>query len=426
MSQMHIGICGPVAAKDIACLMGMDANELPKGYEGAPLLVTLIAGMLSAGHRVSVFTLSNDLKFSAGAVRVQSKVNSQLDLTFCPLRPRAWQFCEGRPGRILDLYKHERSALIRAIQEVSPQVIHAHWAYEFAWAALDSSVPTVVTCHDSPLRVACMNTWAKPTISLYRWLRVLMARQVFRRAKHVTAVSPYMQQVLASITSQPVAVVPNPVDSRLIERGRDRQLGPRVKVAMISNGWDHIKNAKPALLAFARMRSLNPSLELHLFGHDFQADGPAESWCRSHGEIAPALASIQFHGPVSHAALMNELDGMDLLLHPSLEESFGMVLVEAMALGIPVVAGAHSGAVPWVVQDERCLCDARDAYAIAQTAHALLVPTTYAELSSSLRAMVSERFALGAVREQYLKAFIRAQSLVSGGSDGHVQAGVSE
>jgi glycosyltransferase involved in cell wall biosynthesis len=38
-----------------------------------------------------------------------------------------------------------------------------------------------------------------------------------------------------------------------------------------------------------------------------------------------------------------------LLVHPSLEESFGNTLVEAMAQWTPVVGGEASGAVPWVL-----------------------------------------------------------------------------
>ena len=43
------------------------------------------------------------------------------------------------------------------------------------------------------------------------------------------------------------------------------------------------------------------------------------------------------------------LDLSDILVHPALEESFGMTLVEAMARKVPVIAGQSSGAVPWVL-----------------------------------------------------------------------------
>ena len=50
----------------------------------------------------------------------------------------------------------------------------------------------------------------------------------------------------------------------------------------------------------------------------------------------------------------SEIDRMlreeaDLFVSPSLEESFGMVFVEAMRFGVPCIGGEKSGAVPWVL-----------------------------------------------------------------------------
>ncbi|MEO3712129.1 glycosyltransferase family 4 protein [Roseateles flavus] len=409
MSPLHVGVCGPVAGQDIAALMGMEPQALPRGYEGAPLLVTLIEGLLARGHRVSVFTLSNDLSFAAGAVKVASRLHPGLALHFCPLRRHAWRPCEGRPGRILDLYRHERRALVEAMRQAAPAVIHAHWAYEFAWAALDTGIPTVVTCHDSPLLVARMNVLAKPTISLYRGLRVLMAWQVLRRARWVTAVSPYLAAALEGMSPRPLQVIPNPVDGRSLVLGRDRQLGQELRIALVSNGFDRRKNPKKALLAFARLWTSRPQARLHLFGRGFEADGEAAAWCRSRRDLADCLPAMSFHGPLGHAELLERLAACDLLIHPALEETFGMVLAEAMALGLPVVAGRHSGAVPWVVGEDACLCDVRDPGAIASAALEVLVPERYAALSMQLRRTVRERFGLDAVISSYGQVYHAAR-----------------
>lgn len=404
----HVALCGPVASRDLLPLLGRPAAGLPSGYEGAPLLVTLIQTLLEQGHRVTVVTLSRDLPIDRPPVRVASVRHAALQLVFCPLRARAWQPVQGHRGRILDFYRVERDAMAVALREAGPDVVHAHWLYEFAWAALDSGLPTVVTSHDSPWKVARLHARAKPTISLYRALRVLMARQVLRRASHLTAVSPYMRdEILRRVPGQ-VRVVPNPVDGYSLSLGTDRRLGDRLHLAMVCNGWSDLKNAPGGLRAFARLLAHRPEVRLHLFGQDFEPQGLAWHWCRAQPDLQGCFEASTFHGPMTHRDVLDALSRCDLLLHPSREETFGLVLAEAMALGLPVVAGAGSGAVPWVVDDPRCLCDIEDPTAIARTALALLQPAVYAEVSARLRASVRQRFSREGVVQQYLQAYREA------------------
>jgi glycosyltransferase involved in cell wall biosynthesis len=57
-----------------------------------------------------------------------------------------------------------------------------------------------------------------------------------------------------------------------------------------------------------------------------------------------------------------------ILVHPALEEAQPMALIEAMALGIPVIAGHRSGGVPWTLDDGRAgvFVDVTDPEQIAQ------------------------------------------------------------
>jgi glycosyltransferase involved in cell wall biosynthesis len=86
-------------------------------------------------------------------------------------------------------------------------------------------------------------------------------------------------------------------------------------------------------------------VELVLAGPDFRQDGPAETWARERG-----LASgIVFAGPLSTEEVLAAMDQADIFVAPSLEESFGMTVLEAMARALPIVAGRSSGAVPWLL-----------------------------------------------------------------------------
>lgn len=396
---MHIAIVGPIATADIAHLLHEGGASLPIGYPGAPLLVTLISELLSRGHHVSAFTLSNDISLNQQEPTVAKGTN--FILSFSPMRPHAWR-CNGlRLGRILDLFAFEVAHLQRAIAQASPDLVHAHWTYEFALAALQTGLPHLVTCHDSPYKIAKFYGKGKPSRSLYRWVRVLMARKVLRKASYVTAVSSYIKDEVQSMTSVPVMVIPNPVDSFSISLGRVRNSPYSLSFAMVCNGWQILKNPQPAMKAFAEFKQCHPDAVLHLYGQDFGVGQMAESWSKQQG----IAAGMMFHGVMPHKQLMEAISTADLLLHSSLEESFGLSIAEAMGMGLPVVAGDSSGAVPWVVGGGGILCDVRQENAIKEAIENILIPTNYSRYSSAARERVESLFTASAVTDAYFETY---------------------
>jgi L-malate glycosyltransferase len=395
---MKIAIVGPIATADISHLIQADVSGLPKGYEGAPLLATLITELLRQGHIVSAFTLTNDIPLGGGVVVARG--NNFL-LSYCPMRPRAWWFNGLHLGRILDLFGFERGQLRRAILQATPDVVHAHWSYEFALAALQTGLPHVVTCHDSPYKVARFYSTAKPTQSLYRWLRAFMARKVLRQAKCVTAVSPYIQDEVQSMIRVPISVVPNPVDIFALDLYKSRTAPSSPRFAMVCNGWQTLKNPQSAMQAFAKFRTAHPDVEFHLYGHDFGVGQAAENWANQQG----IAAGMVFHGAIPHKQLLGALANADLLLHPSLEESFGMSVAEAMAMGLPIVAGESSGAVPWVVGGGGVLCDVHQEQSIYDAIEHVLIPENYERYSLTARTRVESIFTVSTVAAAYLSAY---------------------
>jgi L-malate glycosyltransferase len=358
---LHIGVAGPIATADIAHLLDDPSTRFPRGYEGAPTMATLIGELLRRGHQVSAFTLSADLPLDAGATVVAS--GPGLELYWCPMRPRAWPFNGRRLGRIVDLYAFERRGLERAMVEARPDLVHAHWAYEFAWAALRSGINTVVTCHDSPFAIARFQRDFRH--GAYRWLRAGMAWHVLRHARSVTTVSPYMADQIQPLCRAGVRVVPNPIPYVVVKRA---PRAGRRHVFMVANGWSVLKNGKAALSAFALLAARLPGVELSAFGHGYGEGEPAQAWWRQAG----LSGDVHFHGFVSHERLQTEWVNADVFMHASLEEAFGAGVAEAMAAGVPVVAGANSGAVPWVVGEAGCLVDVRQPEKIADALHYVL------------------------------------------------------
>ena len=394
---LHIGIAGPIATRDVAHLLDAPVAALPEGCDGAPLLVTLIGELLRRGHRVSAFTLSNGMPLRAGASLVAR--GPRLEIHYAPNRPRAWPPNGWRPGRIVDLYAFERQGLLRSMRSARPDVIHAHWSYEFAWASLRSGLPHVVTCHDSPLRVARFER--DFTHGAYRWLRAGIAWHVLREARRVTTVSPYMVGEVQPLCRVPVSIVPNPIAERAATRRRAASANG-MKLVMVSNGWGPRKNGAAGLRAFALLARKLPGVELHLYGHDGEPGGAAQRWWQQEG----LSGGVVFHGAVSHDEVLDAMASSDLLLHPAIEESFGAVLGEAMAMGLPLVAGERCGAVPWVVGDAGRLVDVTRPECIAEAIESLLTDTaTMTEMGRRGRDRVQACFSPAAVATLYEREY---------------------
>lgn len=383
---MHIAIAGPVATAQLAHLLHLPpGNTPPAGMGGVPVN-NLILELHRRGHRVSVFSHAKEVPAGKSVVLEGDRIT----VHYGHYRPRAWQ-------RMADFYGAERRFIADAIRAARPDVVHAHWQYEWGWGALDSGVPTLLTCHDSPVDV-----WMAVR-DLYRTFRLAVAAQVLRRATHLTTVSPYVAERLRWFTKRPIAVIPNMIPSAIFARFRSCAMGASPSIAMINNAFDRRKNVQTALLAFRRLLWQHPNATLHLYGTDFGPGEVANQWATRHG----CARQVSFHGPLPFDSLTDALAQHDVFLHTSLEESFGMVLVEASAMGLPVVAGQHSGGVPWVLPNGAgLLTDVRSPEAVAATLDRLLTdPALAYRLRDQARQNALTRFSSEVVINQYLKSY---------------------
>ncbi len=82
-------------------------------------------------------------------------------------------------------------------------------------------------------------------------------------------------------------------------------------------------------------------------------------------EASPRRADIQVAGYVSHAVLRSLYARARVFAFPSLDEGFGMPVLEAMAWGVPVITSNHS-ALPEVAGDAALLVDPHDTGSIRE------------------------------------------------------------
>ena len=85
-----------------------------------------------------------------------------------------------------------------------------------------------------------------------------------------------------------------------------------------------------------------------------------------------------------------------------------MVIAESMAMGLPVVAGESSGAVPWVVGEHGGLCDVRNPGTIMRALVETLEPDQYAQLSREAITSTQARFSTAHVVDQFYSLYEQA------------------
>jgi len=179
-----------------------------------------------------------------------------------------------------------------------------------------------------------------------------MSRWVYRRAKHVVAVSSPIRRLLLEeygVLPQRAILVPNAVTpSSDITPGESPSLPDEWRERPLVGVVAQLKPKKGLstfLEAAARVSPLLPNLRFLVVG-----DGPLREELETLAEHLDLDRHVRFLGFRSDARALVEL--LDVLVVPSLSEGTPLVVLEAMAAGIPVVASAVGG-IPDQIRHER-------------------------------------------------------------------------
>ena len=261
-------------------------------------------------------------------------------------------------------YWRERAAVRSLCENVRPDVVHTH-GYRpdvlSAGIANKLGIPTVTTVHGF--------TGGDFKNRMYEWLQV----RAFRRFDAVVAVSDAMATDLArrGVPRDRLHTLVNAWNPRGVPRERSaarRALGLPTEGTVV--GWvgrlSREKGADVLLEAFASLTGLDVQLSVVGEGRELSA-------LRAQARSLGLDDRVRWHGAVPEAGQI--LTAFDVFVLSSRTEGTPIVLFEAMASEVPIVAAAVGG-VPNVVT----------------TGEAVLVPSDDSDaLAAAIRTVVTDR-----------------------------------
>lgn len=249
---------------------------------------------------------------------------------------------------------------VEQLCDLQPNLIEAGDPYRLAWAALQAGskldVPVVAFFHSDLIRVVNkrFGGWADPWIGRY-------LNKLYNRCDRVLAPSQVMADRLTALGVERVAVQPLGVDTKQFNPGyRDPAVREELGLAdntrlLIFAGRNSREKNLPVLLD--AMQQLGSGYHLRLAGSNMPPHLPANV--------------SRTDGFLDHAQLARLLASSDALVHAGDIETFGLVVLEAMACGVPVV-GVNAGAVPELVTPHTgLLAEPQSADSLARTIRAL-------------------------------------------------------
>jgi phosphatidylinositol alpha-mannosyltransferase len=242
-------------------------------------------------------------------------------------------------------------------------IVHCHGIFPpdiSYWAATASSAPVVVTFHTYRERIP------KRLPKLFRTLWPGLGNRVQRRI----AVSEACRRYSAAWFPGPYDVIPNGVDVTRFQPGAPAPESMRGGTAILFVGrLDERKGLEVLIRAMGQVGGQIADARLVVVG-----SGPLGERCRKLAAELGITDRVIFAGRVPDAELPGYYANCTVFCSPALGgEAMGIVLIEAMAAGKPVVASAIAG-YNEVIRDgvDGCLFPAGDAEALAASLTGLL------------------------------------------------------
>jgi L-malate glycosyltransferase len=218
-------------------------------------------------------------------------------------------------------------------------VLHVHYAIPHTAAAFlakemlkPTSLKIITTLHGTDITLVGQEPHFFP-----------ITRFLIEKSDAVTCVSGFLKEETQKVfgVGDDIQIIPNFVDSRVFRPMvdftlRERWSTPGERIVLHASNFREVKNVPAVVKVFAKVRQ-NHKARLLLVG-----DGPLR------GDIETLVMEYGLEKDVDFLGQEDQLEKIlpvaDVLLLPSLHESFGLVALEAMACGVIPVVTSVGGA----------------------------------------------------------------------------------
>lgn len=177
-------------------------------------------------------------------------------------------------------------------------------------------------------------------------LRSVLTKYALRKANKIVAVSRVLANSIKTYNEKlDIKVIPNPVN---VHKFKPSYTGQNLTKKIL-----HVSSLKPVkgisylIEAVANLKNKRNDFIVDIVGGDVD-------YIQTYKNLAKNKQIeniIRFHGKKSNDEVVNFMNRCSFFVFPSIEESFGVVLIEAMACGKPVIA-TKSGGPEEIVRNE--------------------------------------------------------------------------
>lgn len=233
----------------------------------------------------------------------------------------------------------ENDAIEAMLDEENFDVIHFHepWVPFVSRQILSRSTACNIATFHAKLPESRMNKTIERVITPY-------TSSIVKKFDALTAVSDAATDYVRLLTDRKISIIPNGIDvSKFSPSTADKTADPFQKTKNKKNilfigRLERRKGLKYLLDAYHLLRQNEPATALHIAG-----SGPDTHRLKRY-VLQYNIKDVHFHGYISEERKIAMLQSADLFCSPApYGESFGIVLLEAMSLGTPIVAGDNPG-----------------------------------------------------------------------------------